>query len=131
MQDRITENAKHYFPLIAKHAVEFIPEDRMSMIMKLDTGESFLYDDIDNTIRKLPSDSANMSELEFRREFCFRVRQIMAIKGITQIELSQMTGITQPALSNYLSSKTTPGFYAVDKIAKALKCSTDEFRYIK
>ena len=131
MQDRIIENAKDYFPLIAQHAVEFIPDDYMTMIMRLDTGESFLYDDLDKTIRKLPLSSANMTELEVRREFCFRVRQIMTIKGITQVELSEMTGITQPALSNYLSCKTTPGFFAVDKIAKALKCSTDEFRYTK
>ena len=131
MQDRIKENAKNYFPLVFKHTVEFIPEDRMTMVMRLDSGESFLYDDYDNTIRRLPTNSADMTEQEVRREFCFRVRQIMLIKGISQVELSEMTGITQPALSNYLSCKTTPGFYAVDKIAKALNCSVDDFRYTK
>lgn len=131
MQDRIKENMKTYFPFITEHAVEFIPDGPMVMIMKLDTGESFLYDDIDKTIRRLPSDSGNMTELELRREFCFRARRIMTIKGITQVELAQRTGITQQALSNYLSCKTTPGFYALDKIAKALKCSVDEFRYTK
>jgi DNA-binding Xre family transcriptional regulator len=131
MQDRIKENMKTYFPLITEHTVEFIPDDRTSMVMRLDTGESFLYDDYDKTIRRLPSDSGSMTELEFRREFCFRVRKIMMVKGITQSELSDITGITQPALSNYLSCKTTPGFYAVDKIAKALKCSVDDFRYTK
>lgn len=131
MQDRIKENAKDYFPLITEHAVEFIPDDRTSMIMKLDSGESFVYDDFDKTIRRLPKDSANMTELEFRREFCFRVRKIMMVKRVTQVELAQRTGISQPVLNNYLSCKTTPGFFAVDKIAKALKCSTDEFRYTK
>jgi DNA-binding Xre family transcriptional regulator len=131
MQDRIIENAKDYFPFVTKHAVEFIPDDRMSVIMKLDSGESFVYDDYDKTIRRLPTDSGTMTELEVRREFCFRVRKIMMLKRITQTELSQMTGISQPVLNNYLSCKTTPGFYAVDKIAKALKCSMDEFRYTK
>jgi predicted XRE-type DNA-binding protein len=131
MQDKIIENAKEYFPLVVQHTVEFIPDNYMTVIMRLDTGESFLYDDYDKTIRRLPIDSSNLTELDVRREFCFRVRQIMTVKGISQVELSEMTGITQPTLSNYLSCKTTPGFYAVDKIAKALNCSVDEFRYTK
>lgn len=131
MQDRVKENAKYHFPLVFQHTVEFIPEDRMSIVMKLDSGESFLYDDYDNTIRRLPTDSSNMTEQEVRREFCFRARQIMTLKGVTQVELAQRTGISQQALSNYLSCKTTPGFYAIDKIAKALNCSTDDFRYTK
>lgn len=131
MQDTIKENMKLYFPLIAEHAVESIQDDRTSVVMKLDTGESFLYDDIDKTIRKLPLDSKEMTEDEVRREFVFRLRKIMLVKGVTQTELSEMTGITQPALSNYLMGKTTPGFYAVDKIAKALNCSVDALRYTK
>lgn len=131
MQDRIKENMKLHFPLIAEHAVEFIQDDRTSIILKLKTGESFLYDDLDKTMRKLPSDSGSMTEPELRREFIFRVRKIMILKGITQTELSEMTGISQPVLNNYLSGKNTPGFYAVDKIAKALKCSVDDFRYTK
>lgn len=131
MQDTIKENMRLHFPLIAEHAVEFIQDSRTTVIMKLETGESFLYDDYDKTIRKLPADSSEMTESEFRREFLFRLRRIMMLKGVTQTELSEMTGISQPVLNNYLNGKNTPGFYAVDKIAKALKCSTDEFRYTK
>jgi DNA-binding Xre family transcriptional regulator len=127
----IKENMKLHFPLITEHAVEFIQDDRTSVVMKLETGESFLYDDYDKTIRKLPSDSKEMTESEVRREFFFRLRKIMMLKGVTQTELSEMTGISQPVLNRYLTGKATPGFYAVDRIAKALKCSTDDFRYTK
>ena len=131
MQDRIQENMKLHFPLITEHAVEFIQDDRTSVIAKLETGEAFLYDDLDKTMRKLPSNSRELTETELRREFVFRVRKIMMLKGFTQNELSEMTGISQPVLSNYLMGKNTPGFYAVDKIARALKCSVDDFRYTK
>ena len=50
MQDMIKENMKLHFPLITEHAVEFIQDDRTSVVMKLETGESFLYDDYINII---------------------------------------------------------------------------------
>lgn len=81
------------------------------------------------TIRKLPRDSNNMSEEEYRIEFSMRLKKIMYRKGWTQDDLSEATGITQAMISRYISRKATPSFYNVDKIAKALGCSTDEFRY--
>jgi transcriptional regulator with XRE-family HTH domain len=54
----------------------------------------------------------------------------MCRKGVTQSDLSFATGIAQPTLSGYINGKHEPGLYAIDKIAKALGCSVDEFRYI-
>jgi transcriptional regulator with XRE-family HTH domain len=53
----------------------------------------------------------------------------MTRQGVSQLELSELTGIPQSTISNYLTGKFLPGFYNMDKIAKALKCSIDEFRY--
>jgi transcriptional regulator with XRE-family HTH domain len=53
----------------------------------------------------------------------------MALEGISQCELSERTGITQPSISDYMNGKKLPSFYTVDKIAKALGCSVDAFRY--
>jgi transcriptional regulator with XRE-family HTH domain len=53
----------------------------------------------------------------------------MYLKGVNQQYLSDATGITAVTLSNYMRGKVTPNFYNVDKIAKALDCSIEEFRY--
>ena len=62
-------------------------------------------------------------------EFRQRLRRLMTRQGVSQLELSELTGIPQSTISNYLTGKFLPGFYNMDKIAKALKCSIDEFRY--
>ena len=50
----------------------------------------------------------------------------------TQIILAipNLTGLTQPNISQYMNGTKTPSFFTVDKIARALNCSTDDFRCI-
>lgn len=123
------ESFKAFFPSLAESTVEYYNHSRSELVAKLDDGRAFLYDNTNNSIRKLPRDSNNMSEEEYRIEFSMRLKKIMYRKGWTQDDLSEATGITQAMISRYISRKATPSFYNVDKIAKALGCSTDEFRY--
>ena len=123
------ENMKMYFPFLAKEAVEFKDDGKFELIVKLKSGEVISYDDLEKTIRNLPGNSDCMTENECRTEFGIRLRNIMFRKGITQAELSSMTGITQTMISKYITGKTSPSFYNVDKIAKALRCSIEELRY--
>jgi DNA-binding Xre family transcriptional regulator len=88
-----------------------------------------LYDDVTRSYRKLPTDSDELTEDECRREFGIRLNKILIRKNITQIELSEMTGINRSILNGYITGKHSPSFYNVDRIAKALDCSVDDFRY--
>jgi DNA-binding Xre family transcriptional regulator len=126
----VLENFKRYFPLIAADVVDVVNRTDTFVEVEVQNGIRLIYDDIDNTIRTLPIDSSGMSEDECRREFGIRLRRLMYIKGITEDELSERTGITQPRLSGYIRGQNSPSFYKVDKIAKALDCSVDEFRYV-
>ena len=101
------------------------------IIIKTKDGEVYLYDLFDKSIRTLPEDRTNITEKQCRKEFGRRLRRIMWFRGMTQIELSEKTGIQQYAISNYTTGRTTPSFYIVDKIAKALHCSMDDFRYVE
>ena len=130
MKDLIFEHMAAEFPFLAREAVEYHSEGYEELVVKLRDGQYILYDDFSRTFRRLPP-SYNLSEEDFKIEFGNRLCKLMALKGINQIELAERTGITQPALSNYISGKTNPHFYAVDKIAKVLGCSVDEFRYIE
>lgn len=131
MNDYLLENAKFYHPHLTDHAVNYHEVNRWELVIELDDGLVFMYDDWDRSIRKLPRDCFNMSEEECKREFGMRLRSLMFRKNVTQVKLSEMTGIPQPSISNYMKGKASPSFYNVDRIAKALNCSIDELRYIR
>lgn len=99
------------------------------LIVETESGYTVLYNDQDGTLRSLPKDSDDMSEEECRREFKYNFRKLLACSGMSQLELSEATGIPQPVLSNYMNGRNLPGFYNLDKIARALNCSVEDFRY--
>ena len=55
----------------------------------------------------------------------------MWVKGISQTDLSDRTGIGQTLISRYISGKTTPSVYNVNKIARALNMTVDGLTYNK
>jgi DNA-binding Xre family transcriptional regulator len=130
MDERLYTNFKQYFPLFAEDAVSFTTSNiPCELIVKLTDGSFILYDDVDRTIRNLPDDPHELSKEECTKEFSYRLRKMMQIKGVTQQELSKRTGIAQSNISCYVRGTNSPSFYVIDKIAKALDCSIDQFRY--
>ena len=123
-------NFELHFPYIAKKAVAYSDKGWGELIVVLEDGVRVLYDDSDNTIRQLPSNPDNLTKRECGKEFGFRLSRMMERKHITQCELSELTGIQQSSISHYTNGSKLPSFYNLDKIAKALNCSMDEFRYI-
>ena len=130
MDDLVFKNMQAYYPLLSDKMVSCKKVSLYELIVKTSDGEAILYDDSSRSIRKLPKDSNNMTEQEVGIEFRQRLRRLMIIKGVSQLELSELTGIPQSTISKYLTGRFLPGFYNMDKIAKALKCSIDEFRYL-
>lgn len=122
-------NLELHHPSLAENADRIIERDG-ELIVKRKDGTSVLFDEATTETRTLPLDSSAMTDEEAVREFKFRLRRIMQRKGITQTELSSETGIPQYLISNYINGKTSPSFRNVDKIARALGCSTDDLRYI-
>lgn len=130
MADRRYENFKMNFPSMAEHVIFYEPYGDWSITVQLDDGTCVMYDDFTQTFRTLPEDSRNLSEDECRIEFGLRLKKVMKLKHVTQKDLASMTGIDECSVSSYINGKRSPSFYRVDKIAKALNCSVDEFRYI-
>lgn len=98
--------------------------------VKLTDGRAFIFDSQEATLRKLPSNSKYITKEECQIEFGYRLSKIMEIKGVTQSELSDKADVRQSDISYYIRGLRTPTFYVVDRIAKALNVSVDEFRYI-
>ena len=56
-----------------------------------------------------------------------KIKQLMDDKGITQTELSQLTGITQSSISDYINGRYNPKQDKIDLISKALGVSPSIF----
>ena len=96
----------------------------------LDDNRAFIFDDRESTLRSIPTSSKHITEKEFRIEFGYRLNKILKAKGMSQRELSELTGIGQCMISNYANGKHTPSFYVADRIANVLDVSVDDLRYI-
>lgn len=117
------------FPVFAEHTVAWHEDFIETLVVKLDDGGMFEYSRIDRTIRSLPLDEAKMTKDECKHEFAYRLRNLLIYKYMTQSDLAQITQIPQSQISNYITGKSLPDFYNLDKIAKALDVSIDAFRY--
>lgn len=122
-------NYEKMFPSLSNKTVGYIELNDFELLIKLEDGSKIIYDDFNKSYRNVPIDSYDMTEEECKKEFGIRLRKILERKGVSQFELSERTGITPSDICHYVNGKTSPTFYRVDKIAKALGCSVDEFRY--
>lgn len=121
----IIDNFKKHFPYLADSVTDYQIINEFDLVVLLHDDSYILYDDFDKTIRALRGIS---SEDDYRREFGIRLRSIMDRKGITQIMLSESTGIHQARLSHYINGKHIPTLYTADMIAAALGCSVEELQ---
>lgn len=129
MSNEMFENLKSYFPFIARDTVDYKEVGPFELTVYLNDGSVVAYDDYAKSFRVLPSNSDDLTEHECRREFGIRLHKLLNRKCITQNELSERTGISIQCISKYITGRRTPSFYNVDKIAKALGCSMEDFRY--
>lgn len=51
-----------------------------------------------------------------------RIAELRELKGISQIELAEMTGIKQPNLSRIESGKYSTNIDLISRIAEAMNC---------
>lgn len=130
MKERYFENFKLYCPWAVDKVVDYQVSGYGELTVKLSDGRVLLFDDENRGVRKLPANSNKLSMNECNREFGVRLRRILQHRYMSQLELSEKTGIAPMTISRYINGKSMPSFYAVDRIAKALNCSTDEFRYV-
>jgi len=60
------------------------------------------------------------------KNFSKRLKTAMAVKGINQKELSELSNITQPLLSKYEKGKALPNLDNIVKLTQALKISFED-----
>lgn len=115
-----------YHPFLEEEMVDGYWRPGYELIIKLRSGDFMSWRF--GCLRSLPRDPSLMSTDEITREFGLRLKYMMEAKLVSQEELSRRTGIAQSNISNYVNGRNCPSYAIVDKLARALNCSMDDFR---
>lgn len=129
MNEWIEKGFRMTYPDIAERMVSCEESGKWDYIIETNDGETYIYDCLDDSIMRVPTDSRGMTETEFKKESGRRLRRMMRRRQITEGELADLTGISQVMISRYVTGRSAPSFFNISKIAKALECSTDELKY--
>lgn len=127
---KVIKNFEKTFPRTANRGKIFQLSEWNELTVVLDDTSVAVYDDYAKTCRLLPKKFDEMTEQEFRSEFSKRLKSVMDKLHISQKNLAEKTEINQITISNYITGKSTPGFYNVYKIAMVLHCSVEDFLYL-
>lgn len=120
------------YPELAEDIIDWYPSAQLEITVKLRDGRKFAYDWMAKaawSIHDPEDDLEELSEMDWRTIFSKNLLRKMRNIGMSQDDLSCITGISQVAISKYIHCKSTPSTYNVGKIAKALKCSIGELTY--
>lgn len=129
-QTFLLDNLKMYFPHIFNTMRECKLVDHTEIIIVTIYDEVYLFNNIDKGVRRLPSISDRyFDEEEFRKFFSVRLQTLLMEKCMTQLRLSEETGISKIVLNRYFTGKSLPSMYNAYLISKALNCSLGDFIY--
>ena len=92
-------------------------------------GNKYLYNDVKNKIRRLPSISECLTNEFLLKDFAERFEMYMHYRGYNLTKLAQAIGIAQPNISNYVNGNTMPSVLTLKKFAAILKCRVDDLIY--
>ena len=117
---------------------EWIPNKQGVLIIKTD-GRCVVYNNILKAyefgrsleILEERHDPSYDDEQVFRSQFASRLYERLMLQEMTQEELAIETGLSVGTISNYVNAETKVSFFAVFKIAKALRCTAEELMYGK
>lgn len=124
--DDMIDTADLYIPFITEKAVSYHEGSPGELIIETNNGRKVSFDTFTHVCRYIPNDERLNDESVYRAEFGRRLRRVMTVRGITQDELSEKTGIPQTTISRYLCGKVTPSIFKVYQIAKVLECCVDD-----
>lgn len=126
-EDEMFEDFKRRSPLDAYKAIDWYTFDMTQLIIELEDGTKILYDNIDKTYRYLKRIYEDEDEENrWKYEFSQRLQKKMQLRAIGQDALSNISGISRPMISRYVSGRSIPSLYNAEKIARALNVSLTE-----
>ncbi len=115
-----------YYPNENSMDPEFLDVDPGLMRVRLNDGTTGYFNNMDFLFKVVYRDGDDV-EKAWKRAFAILLDYRMTMKCMSQMELSEATGISQASLSGYLNERRIPTAIAIAKIAKAVGVSTSFF----
>jgi DNA-binding XRE family transcriptional regulator len=125
--EHLFERFKTMFPEIANRVVEWERCSQFEISIVLDDDTTVVYDDAYKTISAAKPETYDISEDDFQHEFAKRLTDKLVRSGMTQMELSEATGISRQSIGRYINGSAMPSLSSLISIAKALNCQPSEF----
>ena len=122
--DLVLRTFEMYFPMYVEDMESWTPRGDHGIRVKLNDGSEWDYNYRMNTIRIVKEYDG--SEDSWKREFANRLIDQMALRGFDQAYLSEVSGISQASISCYIHRKKIPTAFAVNKLARALRCKVSD-----
>lgn len=116
-------------PFATKDDVMEIKSANISdLLITFKDGRKYLIDTFTKYHKEITYNNINeLTEEQEKKEFAYMLRTIMKARYITQEELAIKANLTQAMISRYVSGKAIPSATVLNKIAKVLRCSMDDF----
>ena len=109
--------------------VEYHLLNEYDLLIKFKDGRNIIYDTYMNTSRPVKYTDDNLTDEQEAYEFRINLRKLMKHKRIDQTELAKRVGVSQAMISKYITGQSIPNAMMLNKLAKALYCTTDAFFY--
>lgn len=121
--DVLYENFLRNFRFLKNKAIDYEPYTKYEIIVRLNTGERVLYDELNQTIEILrPIET----EAAWRWQFANRLTKRIRLCGMLQDEVARKTGIARTTLSRYTNGRAVPTLYNAQKLAEVLNCTVND-----
>lgn len=125
------EEFKATQPFNMDDIVDWYPSGQMEITIKFKGGMKVSYDCFSKTskyIGRIDDEDYDIciTEEQYRECLAIRLRRKMRLRGMSQGDLSQHSGISRVSLSSYMNGYSTPSAYTLVRLARVLKCSVSE-----
>lgn len=134
MEDPVYEyairNIELYHRRIYNDAVEFVNRG-LDIVIRTCNNGLYVFEIVNEHMYTLVRDLDNVTEEEVQKEFRRQLKYRMFLKYVTQADLADICGITQTAVSRYMTGDNAPNVFIVERIANALGCTMNDLIFQK
>lgn len=125
--ERVVAGYKNWYPNLYERTVDCKPCGRYTILATLDDGSRLEYTTLNDSIRDVSKYYAvrngdGNNEEVWRQEFGNKLRRIIAERGMSQEQVSDLTGISRQMLTRYVKGMSTPSGYNLTRLSEILDC---------
>lgn len=108
--------------------IELTELNEWDLLIVFRDGRKILYDRFTRYYKNITYGNINELTAEQEKiEFAYMLRSLMGRNRITQEEMAERINTSQTMISHYMTGRSLPNVITLNKIAKVIGCSMDDF----